>query len=61
VKLTGSATATTTASSFGVYSFTVTNGSYIVTPTKTGHTYTPTNKSTTVNGANVAGLNFSST
>jgi outer membrane lipoprotein-sorting protein len=61
VKLTGSATATTTANGSGVYSFTVTNGSYTVTPTKNGHTYSPANKSTTVNGANVTGLNFSST
>jgi hypothetical protein len=62
VKLTGTATATVTASASGVYTFTgVTNGSYTVTPTKSGHTFTPGSKTTTVNSANVTGLNFSAT
>ncbi|MEP6754694.1 MAG: DUF4082 domain-containing protein, partial [Chthonomonadales bacterium] len=61
VKLTGTATATTTSSSSGAYSFTgVTNGSYTVTPSKSGHLYTPGNRSTNVNSGNVTGLNFSS-
>lgn len=59
VKLTGAATATTTASSSGAYSFTgVTNGSYTVTPSKSGHIYIPGNRATTVNSGNVTGLNF---
>jgi hypothetical protein len=59
VKLTGAATATTTANSSGAYSFTgVTNGSYTVTPSKSGHLYIPGSRSTTVNSGNVTGLNF---
>jgi hypothetical protein len=62
VKLTGTAAATVTANTSGVYTFTgVTNGPYTVTPTKSGHTFTPNSKTTTVNSANVTGLNFSST
>jgi hypothetical protein len=59
VSLTGAATATTTASASGVYSFTVTNGSYTVTPNKTGFVFTPTNTAVTVSGANKT-ANFSS-
>jgi hypothetical protein len=60
VKLTGTSTATTTASSTGAYSFTgVTNGSYVVTPTKSGFTYTPATASLTISGANGT-ANFSS-
>jgi hypothetical protein len=60
VKLTGAATATVTANSSGVYSFTgVTNGSYTVTPTKTAFVFTPTSQAVTVTGAN-ATANFSS-
>jgi Domain of unknown function (DUF4082)/Bacterial Ig domain len=62
VKLTGAATATVTANTSGVYTFTgVANGSYTVTPTKTGHTFTPSSKATTVSSGNVTGLNFTST
>jgi hypothetical protein len=62
VTLTGTATATVTANASGVYTFTgVTNGSYTVTPTRSRHTFTPASKTTTVNSANVTGLNFSST
>ncbi len=61
VKLTGTGSASTNADSGGNYSFTgLTNGSYTVTPSKTGYVYTPANKAVTVNGANVAGVNFSS-
>ncbi|MCU1224398.1 MAG: hypothetical protein JWQ42_2491 [Edaphobacter sp.] len=59
VKLTGTATATVTANASGVYTFTgVANGSYTVTPTKTGHLFIPSSKTTTVNSANVTGVNF---
>ncbi|WP_446744406.1 DUF4082 domain-containing protein [Silvibacterium acidisoli] len=61
VKLSGASTATVTADSTGSYSFNpVPNGSYVVTPTNTGATFTPASQSVTVSGANVA-LNFSST
>ena len=60
VKLTGSATATVIANTFGVYTFSgVPNGSYTVTPTKTGFTYTPPSQAVNVNGANKT-ANFSS-
>jgi hypothetical protein len=50
-----------TANSSGVYTFTgVQNGSYTVTPTKSGHTYIPASRTTAVNSANVTGLNFTS-
>jgi hypothetical protein len=37
------------------------NGSYTVTSTKTGYTFSPTSQSVTVNGVNVTGKNFSAT
>jgi hypothetical protein len=59
VKLTGVATASVTANSSGAFTFTgVTNGSYTVTPSKSGLTFTPLSKATTVNSGNVTGLNF---
>jgi hypothetical protein len=60
VNLSGASTATVTANASGVYSFPgVKNGSYTVTPTKTGFIFTPANQAVTVNGAN-ATANFSS-
>ncbi|HLH34946.1 MAG TPA: DUF4082 domain-containing protein [Alloacidobacterium sp.] len=59
VNLTGAATATTTANASGVYSFTVVNGSYTVTPSKTGFRFTPASQAITVNGANQT-ANFTS-
>jgi len=44
---------------FGTYKFTgVYNGSYTITPSKTGYTFTPTSENVTVNGTNVTGQNF---
>lgn len=61
VKLTGATTATVTASSSGVYSFIgLTNGNYTVTPSKSGHIFIPSSRSTTINSSNVTGLNFAS-
>lgn len=63
VKLTSGSTtiATTTASIFGTYSFTgIANGSYTVTPTKSGDVYSPSSRAVTVNGANVTVPTFSS-
>ena len=62
VKLTGSATATVTANGSGVYIFTglPNNGFYTVTPSKSGHTYSPGSQSTFILSANVSGLNFTS-
>jgi hypothetical protein len=60
--LSGTASATTTTDTSGNYSFTgLVNGSYTVTPSKTGYTFTPTSKSVTISSANVAGENFTAT
>src|SRR5712691_11495578 len=57
--LTGPAAATTTTDTSGNYSFGgLVNGTYTVTPANTGFTFTPTNQSVTVSGANVSGVNF---
>jgi fibronectin type 3 domain-containing protein len=53
------AAAATTANSSGNYSFTgVANGSYAVTPSNTGYTFTPSTQGVTVSGSNVTGVNF---
>jgi len=60
VNLTGTSTATTTADASGNYTFSgLVNGSYTVTPSNTGFAFSPANLPATINGANVAGINFS--
>jgi len=50
---------TATANSSGSYSFPgLTNGTYSVTPNKSGVTFTPGSQTATVNGANLTGVNF---
>lgn len=62
VGLSGAATASTTADGSGNYSFSgLSNGSYTVTPSKTGYTFSPSSQGATVSGANVGSVNFSST
>ncbi len=57
--LSGAASGTTTADSSGNYSFTsLSNGSYAVTPSKTGYVFTPTGQAVTINGASATGVNF---
>ena len=59
VSLSGASTATGSADASGNYSFTgLANGTYTVTPTQTGYTFTPTSQSVTINGANAASVNF---
>ena len=59
VVLTGPVGATATANSSGAYSFPgLTNGTYSVTPSKSGFTFTPGTQTATVNGVNLAGVNF---
>ena len=59
VTLSGAATATTTTDASGAYTFTgLSNGAYAVTPSKSGYSFSPSSVSATINGANVAGLNF---
>jgi hypothetical protein len=62
VTLTGTASATTTADASGNFTFSnLNNGSYTVTPSKTGYIFTPANKAVTVSGASVTAVNFTST
>ena len=62
VSLTGAATAAVTADSSGNYSFSgLANGSYTVTPGKSGYTFTPASLSETVSGSNLTGQNFTAT
>jgi hypothetical protein len=62
VTLSGTANSTTTANASGVYTFTgLANGSYTVTPSNAGYSFTPASQNVTVNGANVTGLNFTAT
>ena len=59
VTLSGPASAATTADAPGNFTFTgLANGTYTVTPSKNGFTFTPANQTVNVNGANVAGVNF---
>ncbi len=60
VNLTGASTATVTADASGNYTFSgLNNGSYTVTPSKSGFTFTPSSQPATVTNANVTALNFS--
>jgi hypothetical protein len=57
--LTGASTATVSANSSGAFSFSsLANGTYVVTPTHTGFTFSPTSTTVTISGANVTGVNF---
>ena len=59
VTLSGSATASTVADANGNYIFSqLANGSFTVTPTKNGYTFSPANQPVTVNAADVSGVNF---
>jgi hypothetical protein len=49
----------TTVDTSGDYTFNnVANGTYTITPSKPGITFTPSSRTATVNGANVSGVNF---
>ena len=46
----------------GNYSFTgLPNGSYVVAPSQSGYTFTPSTVSAIINGVSVSGLNFTGT
>jgi len=61
--LSGAASATTTANGSGSFSFTgLADGTYTLTPSHAGYTFSPPNLSVTISGANVTtGLNFTAT
>jgi carboxypeptidase family protein len=59
VMLSGPTSVTHTTDSSGNYTFTgLSNGTYAVTPSHTGYTFSPSTQAATVNGANVSGINF---
>jgi hypothetical protein len=61
VNLTGASTGTATTDTGGNYSFSgLASGTYTVTPSKSGYSFTPTNVPVTVSSANVPGQNFTS-
>ena len=62
VHLTGTSTATATADSNGNYGFTgLPNGTYTVTPTKPGFSFSPTSQTVSSNGTALTGVNFTAT
>lgn len=63
VTLSGAASAAVTADASGNFTFAgLSNGSYVITPSRTGYTFSPTSLSVTVNGASVTtGLSFTAT
>jgi hypothetical protein len=62
VVLSGASSSSATADGSGNYSFSgLGNGSYTVTPSKAGYTFSPTSQSVTVSSANVTGVNFTAT
>src|SRR6266496_514285 len=58
--LSGTANATTTADSSGNFTFSgLANGTYTVTPSHAGYTFTPSSLNVTISGANITtGMNF---
>lgn len=59
VALTGTSSASVTASSTGAYAFSgLLPGSYTISPSLSGYTFTPESQSATITNANVSGVNF---
>jgi hypothetical protein len=59
VTLSGAASATATADSYGTYRFTgLSNGAYKVSPSRTGYSFSPSAQAATVNSATLTGVNF---
>jgi hypothetical protein len=59
VTLSGAASKSTTTDSLGNYTFTgLPNGSYVVTPSQTGYTFSPASSSVAIAGASVSAVNF---
>jgi hypothetical protein len=57
--LSGAAGGTTKTDGSGNYSFSgLANGSYVVAPSQSGYSFSPSTASATVNGTNVTGVNF---
>ena len=61
VNLTGAKTASTTTATGGTYTFSgLANGSYTVTPSLSGYSFTPGSTAVTISSANQTGINFTS-
>jgi hypothetical protein len=59
VALSGTSSGSTTADSSGNYTLSgLSNGTYTVTPRRSGYTFSPASQSVTVSGANVTAVNF---
>jgi hypothetical protein len=59
VALSGTSSGSTTADSSGNYTLGgLSNGTYTVTPTQSGYTFSPASRSVTISGANVTAVNF---
>jgi hypothetical protein len=62
VTLSGPVARSSTTDSLGKFTFaSLPNGSYVVAPSKSGYTFTPSTKSVTINSASVTGVNFTGT
>ena len=60
--LSGTSSATTNTDGSGNYSFVgLVNGTYVVSPSQSSYTFTPSTQSVTINGANATGKNFTAT
>ena len=61
VTLNGASLATTITDASGNYSFSgLSNGTYTVTPSKTGYTFVPASETVTISGKDVTKVNFTS-
>lgn len=61
VQLSGAASATTATDETGAYEFTgLPNGSYMVIPSRSGHTFTPASRAFRINDADVSAQDFAS-
>lgn len=62
VSYTGTSSGSTTADGSGNYTLSgLSNGSYTITPSLTGYSFSPTNSSQTISGSNITGVNFTAT
>jgi len=62
ITLSGAGSSSTTTATNGNYAFEgLADGSYTVTPTLTGYTFTPTSQNVMIEGANASAINFTST
>ena len=60
--LSGASSAVAATGTGGTYNFSgLANGSYVVAPSQTGYTFSPSTASATVKGGSVAGVNFTAT